>query len=270
MFKIAYCAGHYTGTPGKRLPAELDPTQTREWVLNDRVADYFAKAAEQYEGVALLRTDDPTGKKYISIKDRTAKANAWGADVYVDMHHNAAGKIFNAGSENGRKYRDAIYEAVIAAGGLKGNRAQPLQEKKFDSLRYAKAPAVLMEYGFMDSRTDAPVILTDAYAKMVAYATMDGIAKVAGLKKKVVQAPEPATNTDVCTVKVQILKKGSEGDQVKALQMLLNANGYICGNVDGDFGAKTDAALRAYQKAKSLTVDGICGAKTWAKLLNGS
>ena len=42
MFKIAYCAGHYRYTAGKRLPKELDKNETREWVLNDRVARYFA------------------------------------------------------------------------------------------------------------------------------------------------------------------------------------------------------------------------------------
>ena len=87
--KIAYCAGHDLNTPGKRCLKSLDPNETREWVLNDRVARYFAEAAKEYEGVELLRTDDPTGKIFIDIPDRTAKANAWGADLYVDMHHNA-------------------------------------------------------------------------------------------------------------------------------------------------------------------------------------
>ena len=88
-FKIAYCAGHYIGTLGKRVPKYLDPKQTREWTLNDRIARYFAEAACQYDGVELLRTDDPTGKKHISIKNRTKKANSWGAELYVDIHHNA-------------------------------------------------------------------------------------------------------------------------------------------------------------------------------------
>ena len=57
-FKIAYCAGHYRETPGKRLPKNLDKNQTREWVLNDRVARHFAAAAKSYN-VQLLRTDDP-------------------------------------------------------------------------------------------------------------------------------------------------------------------------------------------------------------------
>lgn len=224
-FKIAYCAGHYLGTAGKRLPASLDKNQTREWTLNDRVADHFAKAAAEYEGVELLRTDDATGKKFIDIPERTAMANKWGADFYIDMHHNAAGKVFSGGgveafsypgSTKGKAYRDAIYKAVIAAGGLKGNRSQPKKEKTFDSLSLTKMPAVLMEYGFMDSKVDAPVILTDAYAKKVAYATMEGIATVAGLKKKVVKLEE--------TYRVQVFAGSKSG--AEAMIKKLKAAGF--------------------------------------------
>lgn len=192
-FKIAYCAGHYIGTAGKRVPKKLDKNQTREWVLNDRIARHFAESAKQYDGVELLRTDDATGKTDISIKKRTKKANDWGADLYVDMHHNAAGLVFSGGGvvafskkkdATGKKYRDAIYKAVIAAGGLKGNRAKPLVEKNYSTMVNSKATAVLIEYGFMDSTADYPIISTDAYAKKVGNATMDAIAQEAGLKKK--------------------------------------------------------------------------------------
>lgn len=192
-FKIAYSAGHYIGTAGKRLPKELDKNRTREWTLNDRVARHFAAAAAQYEGVELLRCDDPTGKKHVSLKTRYTKANNWGADFYLDIHHNAAGRVFSGGGivayaykekTKAAEYRDEIYNACIAAGGLRGNRSDPTQAKGFDMLVYTKADAVLMEYGFMDSRVDAPVILTDEYSKLVAYATMEGIAKAAGLRKK--------------------------------------------------------------------------------------
>lgn len=191
-FKIAYCAGHYIGTPGKRVPKYLDPNQTREWMLNDRVADYFARAALEYDGVEIMRTDDSSGKTHISIKNRTKKANNWGADFYLDIHHNAGIKGGTGGGvvafskkkdATGKKYRDAIYSAVIAAGKLRGNRANPLVEKNYSTMVNCKAPAVLIEYGFMDSRTDYPVISTDEYARKVAYATMEGIAKVKGLKK---------------------------------------------------------------------------------------
>ena len=71
-------------------------------------------------------------------------------------------------------------------------------------------------------------------------------------------------------VTLPVLKKGSKGEQVKALQRMLYAMGYNLGSsnpIDGDFGSKTDAAVRAYQKSKGLTVDGIVGAKTWGSLL---
>jgi N-acetylmuramoyl-L-alanine amidase len=194
MFRIAFGAGHYLGTAGKRLPAALDKSQTREWVLNDRVARYFAEAASQYDGVELLRVDDPTGKTAIELESRCKAANDWGADFCLSIHHNAfRGEPWNGGgvvafsapgSKKGAEYRDAIYDAVVTAGGLRGDRSSPKQEKGYIALKQTKAPAVLVEYGFMDSRVDAPVILTDEYAKKVAYATMEAIAKVAGLQKK--------------------------------------------------------------------------------------
>lgn len=271
-FKIAYCAGHYLGTAGKRIPASLDKNQTCEWTLNDRVADHFATAALEYEGVELLRTDDPSGTHFIDIPERTAKANKWGADIYLDIHHNAAGRVFSGGgveaysypkSAEGKLYRDAIYNAVIEAGGLRGNRARPLQEKKFDSLTLTKMTAVLVEYGFMDSKTDAPIILTDLYAKKVAYGTMEGIAKVAGLKKKPVAQEKPVEYT----LKLRQLFKGCEGDDVRALQILLNGRGHNCGDADGVFGEKTGNAVEAFQRKHGLTPDRIVGANTMARLL---
>jgi hypothetical protein len=84
---------------------------------------------------------------------------------------------------------------------------------------------------------------------------------------------ESTTSKGESTVNVElnVLKKGSKGNQVKALQRMLHAMGYNIGSnpIDGDFGSKTDTAVRAYQKKKSLAVDGIVGAKTWNKLLKG-
>lgn len=192
-FKLAIDAGHGLKTLGKRLPKALDPKQTREWTLNDRVARYIAEAAALYENVLVLRVDDPAGKKDVSLSKRCKAANSWGADVYISCHHNAGIKLGTGGgivafcykeSTKAAEYRNAIYMACIGAGGLHGNRSNPTPEKGFYVLKHTKAPAALIEYGFMDSRTDAPVILTEEYSKMVGYATMEGIAKVAGLKKK--------------------------------------------------------------------------------------
>lgn len=50
------------------------------------------------------------------------------------------------------------------------------------------------------------------------------------------------------------------------LQKLLNKKGYSCGVVDGIFGNKTLAAVKAFQGVKKLTVTGIVDATTWAYL----
>jgi peptidoglycan hydrolase-like protein with peptidoglycan-binding domain len=62
------------------------------------------------------------------------------------------------------------------------------------------------------------------------------------------------------------LSVGARGSSVMYLQERLNALGYNCGKVDGIFGPKTLTAVKAFQKAKHLTVDGIVGPKTWAAL----
>ena len=63
---------------------------------------------------------------------------------------------------------------------------------------------------------------------------------------------------------------GCTGDAVKTLQDKLNALGYNSGSVDGIFGAKTYAAVTAFQKANGLGVDGIVGKLTWAKLYDAT
>ena len=77
-------------------------------------------------------------------------------------------------------------------------------------------------------------------------------------------------------MEVKVLRKGAEGASVKAMQLLLIGYGYKMQNngktygADGSFGAATENAVKAFQKAKGLTVDGICGSMTWKKLLGVS
>ncbi|MBA4148976.1 MAG: trypsin-like serine protease [Verrucomicrobia bacterium] len=70
------------------------------------------------------------------------------------------------------------------------------------------------------------------------------------------------------------VRSGSKGSTVQELQYRLNiwiaitpAAGIARLVVDGDFGPKTNAAARAFQKAMKLAVDGIVGPQTWNRLL---
>ena len=72
----------------------------------------------------------------------------------------------------------------------------------------------------------------------------------------------PKTNS-----KVPVLKVGSEGLLVKALQALLVCNGYQTAYVDGKFGSGTKKGTMAYQKDHNLTKDGKAGKATFSSLL---
>lgn len=74
------------------------------------------------------------------------------------------------------------------------------------------------------------------------------------------------TSSSTTSSPTTILKIGSTGSEVKELQTNLNKLGYDCGTVDGEFGSKTDAAVRAFQKDKGLVVDGQVGKNTKAKI----
>ncbi|MFB8026189.1 MULTISPECIES: N-acetylmuramoyl-L-alanine amidase [unclassified Streptomyces] len=63
-------------------------------------------------------------------------------------------------------------------------------------------------------------------------------------------------------------KQGSTGAQVKAVQNLLNQQGYEAGAEDGIFGAATRSAVQAFQTARGLTPDGAVGTRTWTALLS--
>lgn len=69
-------------------------------------------------------------------------------------------------------------------------------------------------------------------------------------------------------VKRQTLRLGSRSADVTYLQQRLAEKGYNVGKIDGDFGRKTENAVKAYQKDHGLKVDGVVGAKTRDSLKN--
>ncbi|MBI5156518.1 MAG: peptidoglycan-binding protein [Acidimicrobiia bacterium] len=64
----------------------------------------------------------------------------------------------------------------------------------------------------------------------------------------------------------RLLRRGTAGDQVRALQQLLNLLGFNPGPIDGAFGSRTDRAVAAFQRASSLHPDGIVGTESRAAL----
>lgn len=68
---------------------------------------------------------------------------------------------------------------------------------------------------------------------------------------------------------VDVLKKGDEGEAVRLMQTYLEKLGYDLGSsgIDGDFGSKTETALKAFQRDHDLKTDGEFGKKSHAALM---
>ncbi len=206
MLKIAIDAGHGKNTAGKRCLKKIDSNETREWTLNDRIADKLEKLLAYYD-CSVLRVDDTTGAIDVDTKDRPKKANSWGADVYISIHHNAGiygasgggTEVYYYSSKEERKNQaQSLYNEIVKNTGLKGNRSTPVKKHGYWVLKYTNMAAFLIENGFMDSTTDTPIILTDSHATETAHGILNFLIDVYGLKKATV-----TENTGTGLYKVQ-------------------------------------------------------------------
>lgn len=196
MVKIAIAAGHFFNTPGKRSPAD-----EREWSFNNKVVTAAIKRLNEYEGVEVIRLDDPTGKTDISLSARTNKANKAGADYLVDYHHNANTAKWGSwtgtetycypNSKTGQALAKAVHPAIIKSMGL---RDRGIKSANFHMLRESHMPAILIEGGFMDSTIDIKKMRDDKVLERTGQALADALASYCKLKKKSTPKPAPAPN----------------------------------------------------------------------------
>lgn len=304
MFKLALNAGHGMNTAGKRCDKKLDKNQTREWYLNSRICEKIEEKLGGFTGYSILRLDDRSGARDVSLNNRTNAANGFGADFYLSIHHNAG---VNGGTGGGieayihtkagkqtEEWQKALYKSLIKHTGLKGNRADGTRRANFHECRESNMPCVLLECGFMDSKTDVPIILTEKFAEQVATACVEVIVEQASLKKVEVQptpikksqnnkvlAWQKAAIKDAFTfpkygadgnwgsechavAKVAVCKKRLTYKYKNLTQIVQKAVGVA---VDGKFGKETQKAVKQYQKNNKLLVDGCVGLCTWKKIL---
>lgn len=189
---IVIDAGHGLKTAGKRTLKSIDKMETKEWTLNDRIADMLEDLLSEYD-CKVIRSDDTDGINDVSLDNRVKTANDANADVFISIHHNAGlngrsgggTQVYYYSSKSERKTQaKALYDAVVKRTGLVGNRADKVIKKAFTVIADTKAPAFLLENGFMDSPTDTPIILTEEHAEKTAEGILDFLVAEFGLKKK--------------------------------------------------------------------------------------
>jgi hypothetical protein len=67
-----------------------------------------------------------------------------------------------------------------------------------------------------------------------------------------------------------LFQRGSQGPEVAKIQTRLQALGLYTGPIDGDFGGGTESAVKGFQKANGLAIDGRVGPNTWGALFGGA
>lgn len=118
----------------------------------------------------------------------------------------------------------------------------------------------------------------DAYGKVPGIGTgvdlNNAYGELADIINGVTPTPTPTpTPKEGIELKVELLKKGNKGAEVFAVQSILRAQGYKYDGTlikcDSSYGKITEACVVSFQKKNGLVADGIVGAKTWDKLVNG-
>ena len=203
---ICVDAGHGYNTGGRRCLKKLDPAEHREWWLNDRIADLVETELLRDYDCKVVRADDTTGAKDISLANRVKTANSANAHMYISIHHNAGvngGKgggtvVYSYKNDTDKARAVRLYNYLIAQTNLVGNRADKTSVGDFYVINKTKMPALLIENGFMDSSVDVPIIISQAHAEKTAKGIVNFlVAELKLEKKKVVATPKPTTTPTV-------------------------------------------------------------------------
>lgn len=142
--------------------------------------------------------------------------------------------------------------------GMSGSDVRKMQERLID-LGYLSGKA--------SARFDA-VTEQAVYAfqrRNVSYA--DGIAGPMTLEK-LYSSSARGTSSPVGVVGMTLEKGVKDSSAVRRLQQRLKELRYYAGEIDGDFGTSTEAAVKAFQAAHGLKVDGKAGDSTMQRLFS--
>jgi N-acetylmuramoyl-L-alanine amidase len=180
--------GHGVNVGGKRCSKKLDPNETREWTLSNRIALLVEMLCKR-SGWEVVRTDDRTGATNVSPQDRVRvanniiKVNPNCKTYFISIHEDAnptgstSGSgisVFHSSSLEVRETQaKELYNFLIAHTGLVGNRSNPVRNQNLYVTKYTKCPSFLCELGFMDNAHDVPIILSQDFANRSAQAIAD-------------------------------------------------------------------------------------------------
>lgn len=213
--------------------------------------------------VVYTRTTD----EFIPLLERSRISNNRNTDLFVAFHRNSATNntangvetlIYTNASNKSLQAAEALQQALVNVG-IQSNRG--VKRANLSVLRETRAPALLLELGFINNPQDN--VLFDEKFNQYADAIARSLAQSVGVNcnsSDTVTPPTPPTTTD---------------STIRSIQSTLNAR-YGAGlTVDGIWGPQSQRALiRALQTelnliyGAGLTIDGVFGPRTKAAIRN--
>lgn len=163
----------------------------------------------------------------VSLSQRAAMANQWGADFFLSIHVNAGGGTgwesyrHPAAASRTVAYHDVIHAEVIR---MVDVRDRGKKTANFAVLRETQMPALLTENLFIDHPQDAARLNDATFREALARAHVSGMEKALGLKRKeqpVRSGPFPDVPSDHWAA--------------EAIRFVKDA-GFMTGRPDGSFG----------------------------------
>ena len=288
--RICLDAGHY----GKRNQSPA----VKEYYESVAMWDLHLLLKEELEKygftVVVTRKDQ---KKDLDLHNRGALSKM--SDLFLSLHSNAVGSgvsettdhisVYHLMDDDGTKcdevsksFAEKIAPTIAATMGIKKykvltrksdndrNKDGKMNDNYYGVLNGARSvgtPGLILEHSFHTNTKSTKWLLEKENLRKLAQAEAKCIADFFGAEKEEKTEEKTEEKKGVFTLEMRNLEKGCKGEDVKALQILLNGRGFNCGTADGVFGKNTDKALKAFQTKKKLTVDGIAGKNTMTALL---
>ncbi len=131
--------------------------------------------------VGMTRTTDV----YVGLQDRVTMANAWGANLFVSIHHNAASSSTARGAETLYSNHDpvnqilsarlarVVQQSVVSETGMP-DRGVKVRNDLY-VLKNTKMPSIIIEGGFLTNSTDLALIASPTFQRKLARAVASGI-----------------------------------------------------------------------------------------------
>jgi N-acetylmuramoyl-L-alanine amidase len=224
MAKIYLDAGHGGNDGG----AAANGIKEKDIVLD--VCKRIAAGLKNYENTTVVMSRDTD--IFLSLSERTQKANKTDADLLLSVHINAAANkaakgfesyVYTSVNSGTVAFQNVLHAEILRAMGT-GIEDRGKKRANFHMVRESKMKAVLTENLFISNSSEAAKLKDAAFRQRIAEGHINGVVKFLGLKKKAGSAPKPEQPKEGKLYKIQV---GAFSDKTNAygLEKDLERNG---------------------------------------------